>query len=219
MPLLAVIAQVAACLGFGALVVRVLGLDKDMPPGEHWAVSFAIGFGVLGWLVFPIGIAGLLSAGPLWALLLAGALGVVLLFRAGLPVLDKKRDAIGTGLLVLIAVVFFFDLAEALAPPADADTLAYHFNRPKQFIAAGEIFFIPQAWTGAVPLLTQMTYVPALALGGEGALTLWTMFSGWAAAGFLFVLCPVPWLELGTGRDLDFPDHARRYLWRRLRAG
>ncbi len=189
MPLLVVIAQVAACFGLGALAVRVLGLERDMTPGEHWTVSFAIGFGLLGWLVFPLGLGGLLSAGPLWTLLLAGALGVILLFRAGLPVVDETPDAIGKGLLVLIAVAFFFDLAEALAPPVDADTLAYHFNRPKQFIAAGEIFFIPQAWTGAVPLLTQMTYVPALALGGEGALTLWTMFSGWAAAGFLFVLC------------------------------
>ena len=47
MPLLAVIAQVAACLGFGALVVRVLGIGNELTKGEYWAVSFAVGFGAL----------------------------------------------------------------------------------------------------------------------------------------------------------------------------
>ena len=73
MTLLAVIAEGTACLGFGAVVLRVLGLERDMTPGEHWTVSFAIGFGLLGWLVFPIGISGLLEKGPLWTLLLVGA--------------------------------------------------------------------------------------------------------------------------------------------------
>ncbi|MEX2451864.1 MAG: glycosyltransferase family 39 protein [Rhodospirillales bacterium] len=33
-----------------------------------------------------------------------------------------------------------------------------------------------------------MSYIPALALGGERALTLWTMISGWAATALLFTL-------------------------------
>jgi hypothetical protein len=189
MALLVVLANVTAGLGLGAMVLRVLGLDKEMTPGEHWTVSFAIGFGVLGWLVFPIGIAGLLSAGPLWTLLLAGSLGVLLLRKGGLPVLGTNPDAIGKALLALLCVILFLDLAEALAPPADADSLAYHFNWPKRFIADGKVAFIPQAWTGAVPLLTQMTYIPSLALGGETALTLWTMTASWAGAAMLFVFC------------------------------
>ena len=78
---------------------------------------------------------------------------------------------------------------EGIAPPADADTLAYHFTIPKQFLEAGRIEFIPRALEGAIPLIVQMTYVPALGLGGEMALTLWTMATGWAAAALLFVLC------------------------------
>ena len=189
MALLVTLASVAAGLGLGAMVLRVLGLDEDITPGEHWTVSFAIGFGVLGWLVFPIGIAGLLSAGPLWTLLLVSSLGVLLLRKSGLPVLGENADAVGKVLLVLLAAVLFLDLAEALAPPADADSLAYHFNWPKRFITASEIAFIPQAWTGAVPLLVQLTYIPPLALGGEMALTLWTTTASWAAAAMLYVFC------------------------------
>ena len=189
MALLAALANVTATLGLGAFALRVLGLDRDMTPGERWALSFAIGFGLLGWLVFPLGIAGLLSAGPLWMLLGVASLGVLLLRTGGLPVLEELPDAVGKALLVLLAVVLFLDFAEALAPPADADSLAYHFNWPKRFITTGGITFIPQAWTGGVPLLIQMTYVPPLALGGEAALTLWTMIASWAGAALLFVFC------------------------------
>ena len=156
MTLLVLLANVTAGLGFGAAVLRVLELDQDITPGEHWTLSFAIGLGVLGWLVFPIGVAGLLSAGPLWTLLLAGSLGVFLLREGGVPILKGNPDAIGKALLALLCAALFLDFAEALAPPADADSLAYHFNWPKRFITAGEIAFIPQAWTGAVPLLIQM---------------------------------------------------------------
>ena len=69
MALLVLLANVTAGLGLGAVVMRILGLDREITPGEHWTLSFAVGFGVLGWLVFPIGIAGLLSTGPLWILL------------------------------------------------------------------------------------------------------------------------------------------------------
>ena len=189
MALLVLLANVTAALGLGAVVLRVLGLDRDMTPGEHWTLSFAIGFGVLGWLVFPIGIAGLLSTGPLWTLLLTGSLGILFLRRSNFPVLGENPNAIGKALLVILCAILLLDFAEALAPPADADSLAYHFNWPKRFISAGEFAFIPQAWTGAVPLLIQMTYIPPLALGGGAALTLWTMTASWAAAALLYVFC------------------------------
>ncbi|HSV28904.1 MAG TPA: hypothetical protein VLL76_05080, partial [Candidatus Omnitrophota bacterium] len=73
------------------------------------------------------------------------------------------------------------DLAEGLAPPSDADSLAYHFAIPRQILAEGCAVFVERAADGAAPLLQQMTYLAALALGGETALTLWCMLSGWAA--------------------------------------
>ena len=189
MALLVVLANVTAGLGLGAVVLRILGLDREITTGEHWIISFAIGFGVLGWLVFPIGLSGLLSAGPLWTLLFASSFGVLLLRNSGVPIFRNAPDASGKALLIILTIILFFDFAEALAPPADADSLAYHFNWPKRFVSAGVISFIPQAWTGAVPLLVQMTYIPPLALGGEVAMTLWAMATSWAGVAMVFVFC------------------------------
>ena len=53
-----VLLETLCCLGLGAAVLRMLRIDGDLQAGEHWALSFAIGFGVLGWLVFPVGVSG-----------------------------------------------------------------------------------------------------------------------------------------------------------------
>jgi len=180
--------ETACCLGFGAAGLRALGLDAETTRGERWALSFALGFGVLGWLMFPLGIAGLVGTLPLILLLTIGCLGIVLLPRpSGLS--PASLDGIGKLLLMVVGVVLLFDIAEGLAPPADADSLAYHFALPKRILEAGRLEFVPTALEGAVPLLVQMTYVPAIGLGGETALTLWTAISGWAAAALLFVFC------------------------------
>lgn len=183
-----VLLEAFCCLGLGAAALRALGLDAGMSRGEQWTMGFAIGFGILGWLMFPLGVAGLVAPLPLTALLTAGAFGILLLKRpigsSALPALDR----VGITLVGLLAVALTFDLAEAVAPPTDADSLAYHYALPQRFLAAGRIEFVPEAIEGAVPLLVQLTYVPALGLGGELALTLWTMVSGWAPAALLFVL-------------------------------
>lgn len=179
--------QTAAVLGFGAALLRVLGLNRELGALEHWVFAFALGFGVLGWAVFPLGVFGLLGTGWLVALLVAGAAGLVFLKRSR-PVFPAP-DALGWVLWGLIAGVGLLDLLEGLSPPGDADSLAYHFNEPRRFIAAGRIEFVFRAIDGAVPYLIQMTYVPVLALGGERALTLWTTLGGWMPAAGLYVLC------------------------------
>lgn len=94
-----------------------------------------------------------------------------------------------------ICLVLFFDILEGLSPPGDADSLAYHFSLPKQFLAEG-MEFVPRALEGS-PFLVQMTYIPALALGGEVGMTLWVMFVSWMAALLFFVICrrylPLHW--------------------------
>jgi len=183
-----VLLETFCCLGLGAAALRALGLDAETTRGEQWTLAFAVGFGILGWLMFPLGVAGYLGPLPLTALLTAGALGTVLLKRGERIFEPPTLDGVGAVLVALLAVVLAFDLAEGLAPPADADTLAYHFPVPARFIEAGRIEFIPEALTGAAPFVVQLTYVPALALGGERALTLWTMLSGWMPAALLFAL-------------------------------
>jgi len=181
------VVQVASSLGWGLLGLRLLRLDEFFRRGERAAMAFALGFGILGALTFPLGVAGLLSEAPLLALLLAGLPGLALVEKPDWPRLERP-DATGGLLLALLGVVLALDILGAIAPPADADTLAYHFATPKLLLQEGRIVFLPRVADGAVPMLVQMTYLPALSLGGELALTLWTAASGWAAAILLFVL-------------------------------
>lgn len=187
------ILEITACLGLGAVVLRLLNLLTTLKRSELLPWSFAIGYGVLGWLLFFAGVSGKFSVLPLTALLSLGTFGLVAL-RGVSPAPDEHSEKTPLGpfdlvLMAALAIALVFDLLEGLAPPVDADSLAYHFALVKQFIAEERLFFVERAMDGAVPLINQMTYVPALALGGENGLTLWTMVSGWAATALLFSVC------------------------------
>lgn len=185
---LPVLLEALACIGYGAVTLRLLGIFDELSFGERLAFAFAVGFAVLGWLLFPLGVIGWLNIKVIGGVLATGAAGVALVGR---PTWSRP-DAIGwTGwsLVLVLAGVAGLHLAQALAPPTDADTLAYHFALPKLFLAKGALEFVPRVADGAVPLLVQMTNIPALALGGENGLTLWAMLGAWATTGLLYVLC------------------------------
>ena len=183
---LIVFIQMGACLGAGAMILRLLGLDQKMEPGERFTFAFTLGMGVLGWAVFPLGAAELLAPKPLALLLAALCYGLPLL-RCKLTV-PPALDGWERLLLAALAMVAVADLIGALAPPTDADSAAYHFALPKLFLRSGGLVFTPLAVNGAIPLLIQMTYVPPLALGGELAMTLWTCLSGWAVIALTYVV-------------------------------
>jgi len=178
--------QILSCIGFGAMTMRVFHQDKFKDSATHIILAFAIGVGVLGWLMFFVGIAGFLSLEVLLALLLVGILGVVILLDPALIKPIKRLDWLEWVLIAGIILALTFDLLEGLSPPADGDSLAYHFDLPKEFLLAGKIEFVPRIIDGAIPLLVQMTYIPMLEIGGEKAMTLWTMASGWGVAALLF---------------------------------
>ena len=161
-------------LGYGLLGLRMIGCPNAPSWGEDYGRAFALGMGTLGWLVFWFGISGLLQSWILWVILLPGVL-ILLYLRKNLKSFSfKKIGNISLMLLMFLIVTVSLDLLEALVPPADADTLAYHFALPKQFLNNGAIEFVPIAVDGAIPLLTHMTYLLALGLGGETSLTLWS---------------------------------------------
>ena len=179
--------EVASCVGFGAFVLRLLNIRDALPWGERAVTAFLLGLGVLGWLMFFLGVAGLFNATAITTLLGSGVIGLTALGR---PVVSSGAAFSGIEKLLLacLGVALMLDLLEGLSPPADADTMAYHFALPKLFLQEGRLIFIPRAVDGAIPLLLQMTYIPALSLGGEKGLTLWTMVSGWGTAWALYFL-------------------------------
>jgi len=184
----------ASCVGCGAVVLRALGLCDDLPRRELLVTCFAIGLGVTCWAGFFFALNGNLQT---WGLTVLCAFGVpgLLVLKGRLRVVPiPTLDRAGWMLCAVIACVLTIDLFEGLSPPADADSLAYHFASPKLFLAAGRLVLIPRASDGLVPLFLQSTYLVPLGLGGERALTLWTMFSGWAASAMVYAVCR-NWLE------------------------
>ena len=161
-------------LGYGLLGLRIISCPHAPSWGEDYGRAFALGMGTLGWLVFWFGISGFLQSWILWGILSPGVLSLWFLRKNLRGFSFKDIGNISWMLLMFLMVTVFLDLLEALAPPADADTLAYHFALPKQFLKNGVIEFVPIAVDGAIPLLTNMTYLLALGLGGETSLTLWS---------------------------------------------
>lgn len=166
--------MVLSTIGYGMFGLRLIGLSKAPSWAEEYGRAFALGIGTIGWIVFWFGIVGLLESWLLWFLLLPGVLSLLCLrSKLKIPEFSNIRQ-ISLMLLVVLMITFVFDLLEATAPPIDADTLAYHFALPKQFLKNEFIEFVPIAVQGAIPLLTHMSYLLALGLGGELTLTLWT---------------------------------------------
>lgn len=128
----------AASVGWGAGILRVLGV-RTLSPMEHTAWSFTLGVGTLGWIGFFLALGGLLATGWLALACVAGLIGL-----AWLP---RPRWALETShtpwtwlLLVATAGLVTGDMIEALAPPSDADSLAYHFATPRLFLDAERLF-------------------------------------------------------------------------------
>ena len=178
-----------ACLGAGAALLRLLRVAADQGGWEGVIWSFAVGFGSVGWLGFFMAATGSLTTHELIIFCAVCSLGVIFL-RPGSLAIGIARPWTPSMCLLLLAaaIVVSFAVLEGITPPTDADSLAYHFALPKQFVQNGALEFVPRAVDGAVPLLIHMTYVIVYGLGGEMALTLWTGVVSAMAVVFLYVV-------------------------------
>ncbi|MSO85769.1 MAG: hypothetical protein EXR04_07485 [Rhodospirillales bacterium] len=188
MTLVTIALMVAAALGAGGSALALLRMREIFSPAERAAIAFVVGTGILGWIGFFIGAGGLMGGVSLAAVCLLLLPGIVFL-RGGNTAAKTEPPTLMTWFLLAgVAAALAFDLAEGLSPPNDADTAAYHFALPKLYLEAGRLVFVPRMYEAVSPLLQQMTYAMALGLGGERALTLWTMATGWAAPALLYLM-------------------------------
>lgn len=193
MGVFAVTLQTLACLGYGAAILRFTNVQLSLRDDEQIAWALGLGTGVVGWFGFILGVSGHFSNIGYLLLLVAGLLSTVFAKDALVQcwqTLGAWRPTKSEGLcLIMIGLFAVCFLSNALIPPTNADSLAYHFYLPKYFNSLGHLEFVPRAIDGTSPMLPQMAYLPVYGLGGELAMTLWVMINGWIAAFLLFSLC------------------------------
>jgi hypothetical protein len=176
--------------GSGTLVMRACGVRAE-GPGERVVLSFAAGMTVMGSLVLAIGLLGILTPTILLVLLLG--LTAVTLAAAGHDLWGLGHDALtaarSAGLpLALGCVVFTLGLSWALAPAVQFDDLNYHLAVPKTYLQRGAIVDLPYFFHSYFAHLMEAVFLPALALGGAGAVKLLVLATGMVVAGAVFVL-------------------------------
>lgn len=166
-----------AAIGLGVAIAMFL--RANLPSGATGLALYgSIGLVAFGWIGFLLLLAGL-TGFTAFILPVIGGLAAVWIFRRQLSD-DIVRDMSGNrAILIVAAILCGVDVLASTMPVIDADSNAYHFTLPLQFLARGELFLIPRAIDGATPLLFQTIYAFGLKLGGESAMLLLAKLIVW----------------------------------------
>ncbi len=207
-------------LGAIGIGLSVLGkLLEGLDPALRYGLAGLCGLGIVGMLIFPI---GLVPGGLRWGPWLLGALSI-----AGLVAIALKRPyprikiPVGADALFLLAPTLgaILALIGVVTPsdPLDWDSLAYHLAVPKIWLTAGQIRPITFIHHSNFPFTVDGLYILGLAWGGQsgakafslafyllGAVAVFgltrqlssTRAAGWSMAAFATV--PVVVWESGT---------------------
>lgn len=154
--LLALLLLTATAWVAGRLVLRRwVGTDGL----ERFAVTSALGLVLLAHLAFALGAAGLLSRGPLIAVLVSlGALGWWEIDLSG-------RVRLWAGLGLAIAPVFVL----ALYPPTGFDETMYHLPYARAFVRTASIPFLPELRNPVFPQLDELLSAGMMLLADDVA--------------------------------------------------
>ena len=114
--------------------------------------SMGLGLGALALVTFLLGVLGGLYRGLFYVLFALAALALrgeiwktARLSWRGVTGAGRLRQSslAVRGLVAVLLATVLGNLVGTLAPPTEADTLAYHFALPKLFIDAHAFFYIP----------------------------------------------------------------------------
>lgn len=154
----------------GGIGRRFVGRLKFGVPLERAAVELGLGVGVLGLIVFGMGLAGLLES---WIMGLGVFFGLILLrknvklwLNHFLALKDGYQEVGTFGRILALAILLLISLSlmMALGPPLKWDSLVYHLELPKQYLEAGRILYLSDNQFVGSPQLVEMNFTAAMAL-------------------------------------------------------
>lgn len=140
-----------------------------------FTVAFLIG--IFSYLIFLLGIAGLLYRDLIIAVTVLFWGGVIWFFSKKMFRVLKSftvKDLLKKNKLLLIFVILFVlqavvNLIGTFGPELAFDALWYHLTLPKLYLANHSVFFIPGGllYYSAMPKLAEMLYIAGLSFGNE----------------------------------------------------
>lgn len=200
-PLLALIIFIPILIisiAFGRKILTLMRVDF-ISPLEISIFGLATGFGILAYLIFIIGITGVLYIWTILAVVII--MGVFSVKEIG-PLLKETLE-IGRSLLrnpngisgiafrIGVFVVAAFAIIPSLAPSSglDWDGLAYHLAIPQIYLRNHSIVYVPFISHSNFPFLTEMLYSIGLAFKSTGVAKLfhYAMYIGTAVA--IYCIC------------------------------
>ncbi|MBT7069522.1 MAG: hypothetical protein HN975_01365 [Anaerolineae bacterium] len=171
---------------------------KLFPPRENWnplvalAVQGALGAGILGLLIFLLGVSVGFSGTIFIVFFLIGGFLVLKDMLAwwrqwaAFSIIWQKSSHFEKILAFGILFLLFTTFLKSLAPPLAFDSLVYHLALPKIYLLEGRMLYVPELIFWGMPQQAEMLYTFAMALGGaEAAILLSWALGALTLAGLL----------------------------------
>ena len=169
-----------AVSGVGLLLLEALRPWRRLlpRPPERLVLAPLVGALPVSLAVLATGLIGfhvtLLVAGAAVGGTLSALCGYVLFFRSCRlrrrhPNPRRTAEAPPRWIWILPALVFALALPYALAPATESDALRYHLAVPATWLRDLRIHYLPHQAFSNFPMLAEMLFLPAMALGGPSA--------------------------------------------------
>jgi hypothetical protein len=169
-------------VGFALLSVAVgrrtmiwLGVSGDAGLVERGVLAMVLGAGVLQFVPFVLGVAGVLSPFRvrIACLVVAAAAArdlLAVLRRAGASIRGLVRPRIWFGVWLLALVPGLASaLLSAWTPALDPDGLGYHLTVPKRWLSMGHLGYLPTYPYSNAPMGVEMLFALGLSWSGDTA--------------------------------------------------
>jgi hypothetical protein len=174
MAILFVILLFLISAGLGRLIFKVFKFQFESS-AEEAIVAVCLGWGLIGYVIFFLGLCGLLHKKILWGILLF--LGIISLryimmtIRLVLQIFKKanfkKTQLLYKVIILSMLFVILFTFIGALSPIIGNDSQAYRFPQIRTYISQHKVAYIPYTRESLWPSLSEMIFMLAVTLESE----------------------------------------------------